>query len=224
MISKILHLSYQLQENSPTYGNGEGFGVSPDGRISQGGSCDTDFWSLPNHIGTHIDFPSHFVSGGKNSSDYQADFWIFNGVQLLDFSTLTPGTIISPAMFEGMEIESDTELLLVKTGFCKFRGEKVYWQNNPGFATEMADFLRESCPALRVLGFDSISLSSFSDRPLGRIAHKAFLGGGKPILPLEDMDLNQVGEDTKFRQVVVAPLQVAGANGAPCNVIAEVNK
>ena len=112
--------------------------------------------------------------------------------------------------------------VLIKTGFWRYRGEEIYWQNNPGFAPDLADYLRENCPQLRVLGFDTISLSSYSDRPLGRIAHKAFLEGENPILPLEDMNLSQVGEGTKFDKVFIAPLQVEKTNGSPCNVIAEV--
>jgi len=40
-------------------------------------------------------------------------------------------------------------------------------------------------------GFDSISVSSFQNRMVGREAHRAFLDPKAPILLLEDIDLRE---------------------------------
>lgn len=111
----------------------------------------------------------------------------------------------------------------MKTGFSLWRDEDVYWLENPGFSPDLAENFRQAFPRLRLLGFDSISLSSYSYRALGRSAHQAFLDSEKPILLLEDMDLSSVYGDTVFNRVIVSPLLVKGADASPCTVFADVN-
>jgi arylformamidase len=222
MKGEFIYLSYAIDQGTPAYGNGEGFSLTPDSRIASGDSCNSDKWQLPNHLGTHVDFPSHFVECDLDFSHYDASFWVFSNVQVVDLSPCQPGSIISPESFEGVALQPEAEMLLVKTGFCQKRKESEYWQNNPGFSPELADYLRQKMPSVRLLGFDSISLSSYANRPLGRLAHKAFLAVDQPILPLEDMDLGRINAETEFLSVVVAPLPVKAANGSPCNVIAEI--
>ncbi len=50
-----------------------------------------------------------------------------------------------------------------------------FWKENYGFHPKLANFIRKNFPKVRIFGFDSISISSFTDRILGREAHKAFL-------------------------------------------------
>ena len=66
---------------------------------------------------------------------------------------------------------------------------------------------------------DLISVSSYSNRSEGRKAHQAFLKPeiGNPILLVEDMKLNIKGP---FSKVIVAPLLIDKADGAPCTVLA----
>ena len=90
------------------------------------------------------------------------------------------------------------------------------------FSPNFAVALRSCFPELRVLGFDSISLSSFAHRKIGREAHKTFLDHHRPILLLEDMDLCMVDNIITLKQVIVAPLRVDGADGAPCTVFANI--
>ena len=33
---------------------------------------------MPNHTGTHVDVPKHFVNNGKSLTEYDPSFWIFN--------------------------------------------------------------------------------------------------------------------------------------------------
>jgi kynurenine formamidase len=93
---------------------------------------------------------------------------------------------------------------------------------NPVFHPELADFLRYRFSSLRAIGFDAISISSWTDRMLGRIAHRAFLGGNTPILLIEDMDLSQINRSTVVSSAIVAPLLVSGTDASPCTIIAEV--
>ena len=192
--------------------------------MDNGDACNTSQWLLSNHIGTHIDFPRHFSAKGKILDNYPADFWIFHKAALIDLSPVTPGQLISWQDFNINNISSDIEILLVKTGFSNIRNQNIFWQENPGFHPDIANQLRESLPNVRVLGFDSISVSSYTNREIGRMAHKAFLETANPILLLEDMDLSEINYKTRFHQMLVAPMRVTGADASPCTVLAEVEK
>jgi kynurenine formamidase len=53
------------------------------------------------------------------------------------------GHLIAP---QDMPRLADCELLLVKTGFEKYRRKEIYWRNSPGLSPELAGFLRKKCP------------------------------------------------------------------------------
>ncbi|CAN2040219.1 arylformamidase [Candidatus Magnetomoraceae bacterium gMMP-15] len=219
-----IFLSYFLDDKTPAYGNGESFKSEIVQSINQGDSCNTVQWTFLNHIGTHVDCPYHFSRNGKKLSDYHADFWIFQKIHLLDLSPISPGKIIDLMPISINSISPEVELLLIKTGFSSKRHESIYWCKNPGFSPGLADELRINFKQLRAIGFDSISISSWTNRVLGRKAHKAFLDHDRPILLIEDMDFSSIEKNTSLEQVIVSPFQVKNADAAPCTVMAEVLK
>jgi kynurenine formamidase len=221
-MSKWVYLSYPLSRKTPAYGGGDSLKIQEEKSIEKGDSCNTSYWSLSNHLGTHIDFPRHFVRDGKTSSDYPTEFWIFHSPFILDISPVVPGSIIEPEALDMGAVPDNIDMLMIKTGFCHLREKESYWKKNPGFAPGLAAFLRERFPHLRTLGFDSISLSSFAHRKIGQEAHKAFLRQPCPILLLEDMDLSAIDNSVKLKQVIVSPLRVEDADGAPCTVFANI--
>jgi len=221
-MSKWVYLSYPLSRKTPAYGGEDSLKIQKKKSIERGDTCDTLYWSLSNHLGTHIDFPGHFVQAGKTSGDYNPEFWIFHFPFILDISPVEPGFIIAPETIDIDAVPSNIDIFVIKTGFCHLREKDIYWKNNPGLAPCMATLLRERFLHLRLFGFDLISLSSFAHREIGREAHKAFLDHSRPILLLEDMDLSMIDNSIKLKQVIVAPLRVEGADGAPCTVFANI--
>ena len=217
-----LFLSHLIDDNTPAYGGGSAFQSLKDKDINKGDSCNTAQWNLSNHMGTHIDAPRHFSSEGNTLDYYPAEFWVFNNIAILDISPVPPGYIISLEDLPIGNTSRNAQLLLIKTGFSDLRHKPVYWQNNPGFHPNLADYFREYFSKLRVFGFDVISLSSFTHRALGREAHKAFLDHPRPILILEDMDLSQVSKETRFKHLIIAPLRVKKSDASPCTVLSEV--
>jgi arylformamidase len=219
---KRIYLSHFLGDETPFYGGEDKFHSESLRSLDKGDSCNTSKWSFPNHAGTHVDFPRHFNRDGNNIGDYSPDFWIFQQVAIVELEGIIPGTSIGPEMLAKSNIHPTTDLLLLKTGFGRLRGTPLYWRENPVFRPELAEYLREKFFALKAIGFDTISLSSWTDRTTGRHAHRAFLSGEKPILLIEDMDLAQIDGSTIVSSVTVAPLLVSGTDGAPCTIIAEV--
>ena len=224
MNSQWLYLSYPIHPLMPAYGGNEAFFDEPEKAIEKGDSCNTRNWRMSNHIGTHIDCPRHFSPKGSTIDDYPAGFWVFKKTVLFEINNVKPAQLINSIDIDIKKVNTDVELLLFKTGFGNFRNEPQYWARNPGLHPDLASFLRRVFPNLRVLGFDFISLSSYANRDVGRQAHKSFLDHKRPLLPLEDVNLSHIDSKTKILQVIVAPLYVNDADGAPCTVLTEVVK
>lgn len=218
---KKIFLSYSLSTMTPSYGNSSPLKIEKTKSMSCGDSCNQLRFTMSNHLGTHIDFPSHFDADGKTADQYPADFWFFKKVALVELNT-EAGEMIDIELFY-KSIPVDTEVLLIKTGFCHKRSERVYWENNPGIKASSGAFLRANFPQLKVIGFDFISLSAFQNRQEGRIAHQEFLRkdrAGHPILIVEDMDLRELKLTPSF--ITIVPLRGEGFDGAPVTVIAEL--
>lgn len=219
MTEKIIFLSHFLNEKTPSYGGSSGFKIEHSSKIIDGASSNSQLWTLSNHIGTHIDLPAHFDDRGKRLNGFQASDWIFNSPFLI-VKNVNPGQIIEvDETFENIPMDSD--FIIIKTNFQNVRNEKIFWENNPGLSPQLASWIRVNRPNVKALGFDFISITSYSNRPLGRISHKAFLGiddKTKPLRVIEDMKLDEL--KTHPVKIIVAPILVDGADGAPVTVIA----
>ena len=215
-------LSYYIDSTTPLYGDSKGISFTKEKEIINGDSCNTMNLEFPNHCGTHIDLPCHFNLGGESLSDYPASYWEFNNIDLIDLSgQVNDGEIIGTELFTNYK-NSKTELLLIKTGYGKYRGTKKYTLTPPGLSSDLSSLFRANFPKLRCIGMDLISISSYVNREEGRKAHHAFLNpqNGKPILLIEDMKLEYTGP---FRKIIVAPLLIDKADGAPCTIFGYLN-
>lgn len=216
-------LSYILDEETPTYGNRSRFIIEKSSSIRNGDVANNSCLYSTAHIGTHVDMPYHFYEHGQKIIDFPPDFWIFNNVLFLE---IEPRNIIikNEIIDKLCDIEDKDifDILILKTGACYIRKEKRFWENNYGFSPEIADYLKNHFPNIRLVGFDSISVSSFAARDVGRQAHRRFLDPDDPIILLEDMDLTQVDSSCNINKVIVCPLRIAESDGLPCTVFAEV--
>jgi len=227
-------LSYMIDKNTPTYGNKNVFNIEKKSSISNGDVANDSFLSTTAHIGTHIDMPYHFYKNGQTVEDFNADFWIFRQKDILfiELKIDNGKLIIRDELINELEkIRSNSlfsivnyQLLIVKTGICYQRNKREFWESNFGFHPDIAEYLRKNFPNIRIFGCDSISISSWKNRKIGREAHKAFLEPDKPILLLEDMNLYAVNKDTKFKEIIISPLRISNCDGLPCNIIAKVEK
>jgi arylformamidase len=216
---KTVYLSYSLKNEVPVYGKTHAsLEIKHQHRMLHGDSCDTYWFGMDNHWGTHIDAPAHFCMNGKKVSDYEADFWIFKKPQVVGIN-IQDHLMIHVQDLYG-KISEDTDLLMLNTGYGVFRGTPKYSQFNPGIHSEVAYWLRETYPNLRVIGLDFVSLSSYQNREEGKKAHVAFLSSenvGHPILILEDMDLSSLSGELK--EVIISPLRISQLDSAPCTVL-----
>lgn len=212
-------LSHVLDENTPAYGGGPGLQLSQTKAIHCGDSCNqSTIEHLPLHLGTHVDAPLHFIPEGKSVDELSAENWIFNAIQLFEFSLPPTAYILTEKDFPLSAINPLAEIILIKTGFEQYRKKEIYWKQNPGLSPELASYFLSYFPYLRAVGMDFISVSSFLHREIGRKAHQAFLS--KEILLVEDMKLNTLDASKNLSKLIILPLRIKGIDGSPCTVIA----
>lgn len=219
MNKKRIYLSHFINKETPTYGNRNVVNLLKKSDMDKGDVANETHIQSTLHVGTHIDFPYHFYKDGQTLEDFPVDFWFFNNPLFVEVKPKS--LVIKDELTEVLnpiKNKGKHEILLVKTGFGSKRGSREYWEENIGFAPEIYDYLREHFPNIRILGFDSISVSSFQHRDIGRVTHKRFLNPEAPVLLLEDMDLSKIDNKCQLDNLVVVPLQIATCDGAPCTV------
>lgn len=216
----FIWLSHVLSNNTPLYGGGSGIAVKQEKAIELGDSCNTSVLTMPSHTGTHVDSPYHFLANGKCVDQYAPEDWFFNYPHVIFFSA-SPGQLITPEDIPlPKQLDKDTDLILLCSGFEKYRDLDLYWQEGPGLAPELADYFVKRCPKLRAIGMDFISISSLKHREAGRMAHREFLQ--REILIFEDMRLSELQTHTQLQKIIVLPLRFQQGDGAPCTIVGEV--
>jgi|APSaa5957512535_1039671.scaffolds.fasta_scaffold92591_2 arylformamidase len=214
-----IYMSHPLFNDTPLYGGATDINISQADSIQAGATANTLNLSLPNHAGTHIDVPYHFFEDGNKLTDYGASFWIFYHPVCVDIFC-GDGYLVK---YDDVvnSINKDTDLLLIRTGYEQYRDEIKYWEKNPGLSAALGKELRSKQPNIRALGIDSISITSRLHREEGRAAHREFLGNhyvSEPIVLIEDMSLKNYINN--ISQVIILPLMISNADGAPCTIIA----
>jgi arylformamidase len=218
----MILLSYPLSIQTPIYGNGEEVQIQFDSQIARGDSCNTLNIGFSNHAGTHLDCPFHFDETGTKLTNYPEEFWMCQNIQILraDLAEkeLCHLSHLEKAYKQAEVKKPEAEMVLLITQWYQRRDETCYWQTPPGFVPETAHWLRERFPRIRFFGFDLISLSSYAHREIGKKAHKSFLCDESPVLIIEDMDLSPLEKISEVNNVLVSPLFVHDADGAPCTI------
>jgi kynurenine formamidase len=214
-------LSHVLSNNTPLYGGADNLEIIPDKSIQSGDSCNTSFIKMPSHAGTHVDAPRHFISDGRTIDSFSASEWIFHNPCIINID-IPPGTLIEKEHIINYNISEKTDFIILKTGFENCREDDIFWQQSPGLAPELAEFLLLKCPHLRAVGMDFISISSLKHRDKGRMAHREFLQRG--ILIFEDMRLSELHLQTQLRKVIALPLRFKQGDGAPVTIMGVIDE
>ncbi|MBF0602516.1 MAG: cyclase family protein [Nitrospirae bacterium] len=215
-------LSHVFGATVPVYGDTHAHpGVEAVKSIRAGDSANVFRITLENHWGTHCDAPAHFFDHGDKVADLTADAWVFSHPNVVDV-TVGPGELVGAAALQSLDTQCD--LVLLRSGFQRHRGEDLYSHDNPGVHAEVGFWLRANRPRVRALGMDFVSLTARRNRQAGRESHQAFLdpmASGRPILIIEDMDLAH--PLNRLTQVIVAPLRMSAIDSAPCTVLGRLD-
>ena len=218
-----LFLSHVLSPADPVFPGNLGLKIRRQFSLEKGDLFNQFEFEMCNHIGTHIDFPRHFNPNGKMVHEIKPEELVFNSPVLVDIPK-NDGELIDDVDLRPHSVKiRDADLLLVRTGFECFRKLKDRYSNaNPALARSLAKYVLENMPRLRAIGIDLISAGNASHPDDAIDIHRALLGyphaHSRYVLIIEDMALNGCPES--LEQVIVLPLRIEGADGAPCTVLA----
>jgi kynurenine formamidase len=165
-----------------------------------------------------LDAPRHFDDRGATLDEFPAEYWRFDQIAVVDVPQQASGLVDVKDV--ETQVQVDADCILLRTGFEAQRGKDIYWKENPGLSPELGTWIRRHRPNVRIVGLDSISISRWQDRELGRVAHRAFLGEGpgRPVLLCEDMSFSALNGKSRLAEAWFLPLRVSGADGGACTV------
>jgi arylformamidase len=216
------YLSHVLSSDDPVYPGNLGLKIRPQFSFNKGNPFNQCEIEMCNHIGTHIDLPSHFNPNGKTADEIDAAEWVFESPVIADIPK-GDGELIEASDLAGASYIRDCDLLLIRTGFERFRNDhRRYARRNPALGRSLAEYVLEKMPRLRAIGLDVVSAGNVEDTDNAIAVHRRLLGypdaDSRYILIIEDMSLQVCPE--KVSQVIVLPLRVKGLDGVPCTVLA----
>lgn len=199
----LIDLSVSLNENTPVYPGDPKFMIKPNGVLTKDGYADS-IVIFGNHNGTHIDAPSHMVSGGKTLDGFLIDKFWGKGV-LID---ARKGFNLDEIKKEKIKEDS---IVLFNTGFSEKYFSKDYFIKYPAISEEIAHYLVRQ--KIKIVGVD---MCSVDHEPFP--VHRIFLKN--EVLIIENLtNLNSLA-GKKFT-VFAFPLKFE-VDGSPARVVAEV--
>jgi kynurenine formamidase len=209
---RIVDLSHDYSDDMPLYPGLRSPSFHDFAAVERDGYAMSEY-QLLNHIGTHVDAPAHQIAGGETLDEIPLERLVASAVTV-DLSGRRPGAI-GRAELEPLvgDVGSGDWLFLFSNNGRNW-GSEDYWKGWSYPDAEASRALIER--GIVGIGFDGPSADPVDTETFD--LHKVWLGAGRMILEnLTNLDLLPART-----QVVVAPLKVRGANGAPARVFAFV--
>jgi kynurenine formamidase len=212
VLVRTVDLSHHYADDMPLYPGLPSPSFHDFAQVERDGYAMSEY-RLLNHIGTHVDLPSHQIAGGATLDEIPLESFVTDAVTL-DLSGREPGEVawgeLEPLL--GELREGDWLFLCSDNG--RNWGSEEYWT---GWSYPDAAAARGIVERGVVgIGFDGPSADPVDTETFG--LHKVWLGAGRMILEnLTNLDLLPART-----RIVVAPLKVRAANGAPARVFAFV--
>lgn len=204
---RIFDISMPLGSDTPVWPGSEKFSLRWLKSLSQDGVNESAL-SLSSHTGTHIDFPAHFISGGRAAGDFHLDVLV-GDVFVLDY----PGeSDIGVDFLESADIPQGCRRLIFKTQnsamSCR---DGTFTEDFVALSLEGAEWVAEA--GVGLVGIDYLSIQRFGEE--GDRTHKILLQND--IVILEGLCLGGVSGGTY--ELFALPLNVPEAEGAPARAI-----
>jgi arylformamidase len=165
------------------------------------------------HTGTHVDAPSHFISGGNGVDEIPLDAFVGEAV-ILDMSKRRNAGITDMDLdsFSGKVIKGDIVLL--------YTGSSDEWDGAKSGSSDFS-YLESSAArwivrrGIKCVGIDSFSIEKYGSRDGS--AHKHLLSRGVGIIENLSSDLKKFADKRMF--FVCLPLPLEGLDAAPARAV-----
>jgi len=219
----LIDLSHEIKEGVPTWSGDCGFQSSIDSDYSESGARVMSYRSVAG-VGTHMDAPSHFISGGASISDIGVE-QLVAPLCVIRVSSDDPDYPLSPGDIAAYEHEfgqvPEGGVVAADTGWsarwsdpARYRNVDAAGQKHfPGFHIEAAELLLER--SVVGIGIDTLSPDGgvSCDFPVHHLmlGHEGYL--------LENLaNLHLVPESGAW--IISLPSKIHGGAEAPCRSIA----
>ncbi len=208
----IVDLSHHYADDMPLYPGLPAPSFHDFAQVDRDGYAMSEYRML-NHIGTHVDAPAHQISGGDTLDEIPLSRLVTDAV-VVDLSERRPGAIGRDELEPRVGDLGEGDWLFVYSNNGRNWGSDAYWTGWSYPDAEASRMLIER--GITGIGFDGPSADPVDTETFD--LHKVWLSAGRMILEnLTNLELLPVRV-----QVVVAPLKVRAANGAPARVLAFV--
>ncbi|MDB5178795.1 MAG: hypothetical protein JWN01_738 [Patescibacteria group bacterium] len=198
-----IDLSVRLTNQTPVYPGDPAVRVKPVTNIEQDGFQD-HLVTLATHVGTHIDAPSHMISGGHNLDAYPVERFVGRGVYI----DVRQGYNLADIRKLGLKAG---DIVIFHTGMIERYEKTDYFEKFTPIPAEVAHYLVERQVSL--VGMDMCG----PDYPPFPI-HKILLGGD--VLIIENLtNLDRLAGRTFT--ITALPLRL-DVDAAPARVIATI--
>jgi arylformamidase len=222
-------LSYPLSPFSPVWpGNPPAVQTEPHSSITTGAVANTTILHLFSHSGTHLDSPKHFNDQGASAFELPVENFVFFAPVVLDVPKSDGGAITRADLQPFADTLADADLALLRTDWSRHRATdpERYVSRGPFLHPDGARFLMDSCPRLKGVAIDAVSIGSpgFSDEAID--THRILTGVGRTdgrfLLILEDLRIDP--DLSSARRIYAWPLFIEGSDGSPCTIVAEFSE
>lgn len=219
----LVALSHRLTTDGPNWPGCPGLAVQRVHDGTAAGEATTHLLTLFNHYGTHVDLAGHFLPGGATIDDHPIEDFVFDRPALLEI-VAQESTPLRESDVAGVDaLPVDTDLLLLRSGFESWRSDTLaYSRRGPGLSVAAAQRIRSRLPRLRAVGIDWLSACAFADAANAGAIHEALLTPTNGISPMIFEDMSLAALTSPPRRVWALPLLVAGIDGSPCTIVAEL--
>jgi arylformamidase len=209
-VEMIIDLTQHLEDEMARYPGIPQPSFADIARVEHDGYAMSEY-RLVNHIGTHIDAPAHLIQDGDTLDDIGLERLVTDAVTL-DFRDHAKGFLGLGDIASHLEQIRPGDLLFICSGNDRNWGTEAYW-------TDWCYPDPEASRAIIARGISGIGFDGPSADPVETTTfelHRIWLAAGRLLVE----NLRNLSELPARTRVVVAPMKVRGANGAPARVFA----
>jgi kynurenine formamidase len=208
---RVLDLTHAFDNGMPVFPGLPDPSFEPIAKVEEDGYAMTRYAML-NHIGTHVDAPAHQIAGGDTLDEIGLERLVTDAIRI-DVSHRDPhGSIPLDEIRQQLDDVRAGDIVLFYSNNARNYGTEAYWT---GWSYPDADASR----ALIELGVSAVGFDGPSADPVDTTTfdlHRIWLSAGRMILE----NVNNLDQLPARAQLVVAPMKVARANGAPTRIFA----
>ena len=212
---RVVDLTHTFANGMPVFPGLPEPAFEPIANVEDDGYAMTSYRML-NHIGTHVDAPAHQIAGGDTLDEIGLERLVTDALTI-DVSQRDPHGAVPLAELEPhLDRVRAGDIVLFYSDNARNYGTDAYWT---GWSYPDADAARALIDrGISAIGFDGPSADPVDSTTYD--LHRIWLGAGRMILE----NVNNLDLLPERAQIVVAPMKVAGANGAPARIFALLPK